>query len=454
MARLNVATRHQVFTHEGAPAVPNLSPEKQLRRSVLSCLLWEQEFYEDGKSIADRIVENAEKVKPTVLAALAVEARETFNLRHVPLLLLDVLTKTGKGDKLVADTVARVVQRTDEMGELLSVYWRNGRKMLPAQMRKGLARAFGKFDEYQLAKYDRDGAVKLRDVLRLARPKPKNEAQSALWKRVKDRSLATPDTWEVALSGGADKKEAFERLVREGQLGYLALLRNLRNMAQAGVDPDLVKAAIVARKGGAHRVFPFRYVAAARAAPQFEPALDQALCEAISEMPVWPGHTVVLIDVSRSMEDRLSARSDMTRVDAAASLGAIVPGNVRMFTFSDDLVEVPPRRGMAGVDAAVQSQQHNGTRLFDAVAKLNKAVTYERLIVITDEQATDPSRFGHWIQGKVSRLPDPTGRRGYMVNVASAQNGVGYGRWTHVDGFSEGVLRFIREIENDSATAH
>jgi hypothetical protein len=45
--------------------------------------------------------------------------------------------------------------------------------MLPAQMRKGLARAFGKFDEYQLAKYDRDGVVKLRDVLRLARPKPK-----------------------------------------------------------------------------------------------------------------------------------------------------------------------------------------------------------------------------------------------------------------------------------------
>lgn len=447
MARLNVATRHQAFTHEGAPAVPNLSPEKQLRRSVLSCLLWEQEFYEDGKSIADRIIENAEKVNPAILAALAIEARETFNLRHVPLLLLDALTKTGKGDKLVADTVTRVVQRTDEMGELLSVYWRNGRKMLPAQMRKGLARAFGKFDEYQLAKYDRDGAVKLRDVLRLARPKPKDEAQSALWKRVKDRALATPDTWEVALSGGADKKQAFERLIREGQLGYLALLRNLRNMAQAGVDPDLVKAAIVARKGGAHRVFPFRYVAAARAAPQFEPALDQALCEAISEMPSWLGRTAVLVDVSRSMSDRLSARSDMTRMDAAASLGAIVPGDVRMFTFSDDVVEVPPRRGMAGVDAVVRSQSHNGTRLFDAVAALNKTVTYDRLIVVTDEQATDPSRFGHWIQGKVSRLPDPTGKRGYMVNVASAQNGVGYGRWTHIDGFSEGVLRFIREVE-------
>ena len=76
------------------------------------------------------------------MATLAVEAREVLNLRHAPLLLLDVLTKTGKGDKLVADTIVRVVQRADEMGELLSVYWRNGRKMMPAQMRKGLASAF------------------------------------------------------------------------------------------------------------------------------------------------------------------------------------------------------------------------------------------------------------------------------------------------------------------------
>jgi len=118
----------------------------------------------------------------------------------------------------------------------------------------------------------------------MVRPKPRDEAQSVLWRRVKDRALATPDTWEVALSGGADKKETFERLIRERQLGYLALLRNLRNMVQAGVDPGLVSEAIVSRKG-ARRVLPFRYIAAARAAPQFEPAIDQALVEAIAEIP-------------------------------------------------------------------------------------------------------------------------------------------------------------------------
>lgn len=435
MARLNVSARTTALTHEGAPAVPNLSPEKQLRRSVLSCLLWEDGFYEDGKTVADRIIENAEKVTPQVLAALAVEAREVFNLRHVPLLLLDTLSKTGKGDKLVADTVCRVIQRADEMGELLSIYWRNGRKMVPAQMRKGLARAFAKFGEYQLAKYDRDGAIKLRDVLRLVRPTPKDDEQSALWRRVKDRTLATPDTWEVALSGGADKKQAFERLIRDGQLGYLALLRNLRNMAQAGVDADMVKAAIVARQGGAQRVLPFRYVAAARAAPQFEPALDQSLCEAIADLPVNPGKTIVLVDVSDSMSEKLSKKSDMTRMDAAAALAAIIPGDLRVFTFSDEVVEVAPRRGMAGVDAIVKSQLHSGTALGEAVRRILR-IPHDRLIVITDEQSRDA-------------VPNPTAKHSYMVNVAANKHGVGYDRWTHIDGFSEGVLRFIREIEND-----
>jgi 60 kDa SS-A/Ro ribonucleoprotein len=313
-------------------------------------LPWEDEFYEDGQSISARIVATAEKVKPSVLAGIAIEAREVFNLRHVPLLLLEVLSRTGKGEKLVADTVARVIQRADELGELVALHHKmGGKKMLPAQMRKGLARAFAKFDAYALAKYDRDSAVKLRVVLRLVRPTPQDAEQSALWKGVKDRTLEAPDTWEVALSGGADRKETFERLLREGKIGYLALLRNLRNMAEAGADDELVRQAIVARKGGAHRVFPFRYVAAARVVPRFEPALDDALRAAIAEMKPLPGKTIILVDVSGSIDGRLSAKSDMRRIDAAAALGAIVPGDVRLFTFSNDVVEVPPRRGMAGV---------------------------------------------------------------------------------------------------------
>src|SRR5262244_1483460 len=121
--RTNTPSRRgTVRTHEGAPAVAGLSPELLLRRSVLSCLLWEDQFYEDGQTIAERIVANAERMKPDALAALAIEAREDFNLRHAPLLLLEVLSRTGKGERLVADTVYRVIQRADELAELVALH--------------------------------------------------------------------------------------------------------------------------------------------------------------------------------------------------------------------------------------------------------------------------------------------------------------------------------------------
>ena len=455
--RLNVAARNTARTHEGAPAVPRLSEEKMLRRSVLSCLLWEDEFYEDGQAIAARIIAAAEKVDPTILAGIAIEAREVFNLRHVPLLLLEVLSRTGKGEKLVADTVARVIQRADELGELVAIHHRmGGKKMLPAQMRKGLARAFAKFDAYALAKYDRDSAVKLRDVLRLVRPLPKDAEQSALWKGVKDRTLEAPDTWEVALSGGADKKETFERLLREGKLGYLALLRNLRNMVVAGVDEELVRQAIVARKGGAHRVFPFRYVAAARAAPKFEPALDRALQAALAEQVKLPGKTVIVVDVSGSMyHSRLSAKSDMDRATAACALAAVARGvfeDVRIYaTAGKDALrkhatqEVPRRNGMALIDAihALCKQLGGGGIFLKQVMDFLRVreKTAERIIVVTDEQDCG---IGH---GDSPLSAVPFGNKNYLINVASYRNGIGYGPWTHIDGFSEGVVRFIFEAE-------
>ena len=435
--QLNVARDFShIRTAGGAPAFPHLTPMEQLRRSVLACLLWESEFYESGQTIGDRITALAAQVKPQDLAALAVEARSVHNLRHVPLLLTAELAKHGGPS--VAPTITQVIQRADEIAEFLTIYWRKGKTPIAKQVKKGLAAAFQKFNAYALAKYDREKAIRLRDVLFMVHAKPKDETQAELWKQLVDGTLPAPDTWEVALSAGGDKRETFERMLRENTLGYLALLRNLRNMVEAGVDEGLVRDAILARKG-AQRVLPFRYVAAARACPRFEPAIDQALSEAIADLPVLAGKTAVLVDVSGSMRDRLSSRSDLTRMDAAAALASLIHGDVRVFTFSENVVEVPPRRGMAGVDAIMRSQPHLGTQLAGAVDAINREVKHERLIVITDEQSTS-----------YRRTPDPVASKAYMINVASNKNGVGYGKWTHIDGFSEGVLRWIAEVERDA----
>lgn len=431
--RLNKSKRYIKKTHEGGKAFPHLTHEQGLRRSIMSCFLWEKEFYEDGESIADRIATHANNIAPVRLAEIALETRNKAHLRHAPLLLLEILTRTGSGTRLVGDTIAQVIQRPDEIGEFLAICKKRGMTTLSKQMKIGLGRALKKFDGYQLSKYNRDSEFKLRDALFLTHAKPDSKAQAELFEKLAQDTLPVPDTWEVGLSTGQDKKETFERLLRENKLGYMALLRNLRNMAHADVDENLIRNAILARRG-AHRVLPFRFIAAARACPQFEPALDMALVETIYKMPPLEGKTVVLVDVSGSMEWRLSHKSDMTRMDAAAGLASVINADLDVFSFSQTLQRVPPRLGMAGVDAIRNSQRHLGTYLRRAIEHINQRIDYDRIIVITDEQSHDG-------------ICDPVADKAYLINVASNINGVGYGRWTHIDGFSENVIKFIYEFE-------
>ena len=335
----------------------------------------------------------------------------------------------------MAETLEHVIQRADELAEFVAIYWKDGRAPLSAQVKKGLAAAFPKFDEYQLAKYDRGGPIKLRDVLFLSHAKPRDAAQASVWKKLVWGRLAGPDTWEVALSSGADKREAWERLLREQKLGALALLRNLRNMREAGVDESFVLPALGAMSTS--RVLPFRFLAAARYAPQWEEALEHAMLKSLADQPKLGGRTIVLVDVSGSMTAPLSRRSEMQRTDAAYGLAVLVREiceKVAVYSFSDRVVEIPARRGFALRDAIDASQPHSGTSLGNALELLNKNERYNRLIVITDEQAHD-------------RVPAPKGN-GYVINVASYQNGVGYGKWTHIDGWSDSVVEYIRTLES------
>jgi hypothetical protein len=440
--RLNVfKQKPRPRTHEGAPARV-ITPEQALRRSVLSCMLWEGEFYEDGVQIAGRIQELVPQVAAERVAALAVEARERMKLRHAPLLLVREMARHATHRTLVAETLERVIQRADELSEFVAIYWAGGRQPLSAQVKKGLASAFGKFDEYALAKYDRVGAVRLRDVLFLSHARPVDEAQAALWKRLAENELATPDTWEVALSAtgrgeGADKKAVWERLIAERKLGALALLRNLRNLRAANVSEELVLSALAELK--TDRVLPFRFLAAARNAPQWETALEAAMFRALEgRAGKLAGHTVLLVDVSGSMEASISSRSEMRRTDAAYGLAILlreIAEKVTIYTFSEKAVRVPTRRGMALRDALDHSQPHSCTNLGAALKQVEAEVRegWDRLIVITDEQLHD-------------QVPAPRGK-GYVINVASNRNGVGYGKWTHIDGWSEAVVEYIFELE-------
>lgn len=434
--RTNTAIKYpSPMTAEWAQAA-RITPEQELRRTVAACLLWESGFYESGTSIADRIKALVPLCRPEYVAACAFEARTAMKLRHVPLLLVREMARIPSHRLLVSKLLPDVIQRADELAEFVSLYWQDGKDQpLSKQVKTGLAAAFGKFSEYQLAKYNRDGAVKLRDVLFLCHAKPKDDAQAAVWKRLVEGKLATPDTWEVALSGGADKKATFLRLMSENQLGALAFLRNMRNMMESGIDADAV--ALYASVVDVSRVLPFRFIAAARAVPAWENVIEPMMLRACEGREKFTGKTVVLLDVSGSMSSAVSGKSDITRLDAACGVAILLRElceSVDVFTFNTSVRQVPPRRGFALRDAI--GQAGGGTSMGAAVTAVN-SIPADRLIVLTDEQSQDS-------------VPAPA-TKGYVINVASAQNGVGYGPWNHIDGWSESCIDYIQAFEKETA---
>lgn len=423
--KTNVAPKK--FTHEGAKT-KNISKEAELRRTVMCCLLWEDSFYEDGVSVAQRISDLVKVLPAEVVAKIALEAREIMKLRHVPLLLCRELARNRK---LRAEYLAAVIQRPDEISEFLSLYWKDGKVPIAKQVKRGLSLAFNKFNEYELGKY-KNGAIKLRDVMFMVHPKPTNNNQE-LFKALATDTLKVPDTWEVALSGGANKKETFTRLINENKLGGLALLRNLRNMVESGVDRAVVIKALGSMK--TDRILPFRFIAAAKYAPTYQAPIEDSMLKCLETHPKLLGTTVIVVDNSGSMNSAVSSKSDLSRRDAACALAILIREICQdpvVISFGGSAKEVEPLRGFALRDAIIRGP--GGATNTDQALNLAAQTKYDRIIVISDEQSS-------------TKLPDPTADKAYFINVASYQNGVGYGKWTHIDGWSESIISFILNSE-------
>ena len=104
------------------------------------------------------------------------------------------------------------------------------------------------------------------------------------------------------------------------------------------------------------------------------------------------------------------------------------------------------RRGAASPASCYPPQQNGGTRLFDAIDTVNRDGL--RPAHRDHRRAGFPANADLVRAAASARRTCPESKGlGYMINVASNRNGVGYGRWCHIDGFSEQVLRFIAEHE-------
>ncbi|MBR5087112.1 MAG: TROVE domain-containing protein [Muribaculaceae bacterium] len=358
--------------YEGVKAYA-MTPELELYSAVVTASLSDS-FYEKQDERVNRIARLVGKVSPEFVARLAVYTRTEMHLRSIPLLLLVELAKIHNGDDLVARAVEKTVLRADEIMELLMCYqWRNPsndeRKKLARlsrQLQNGLQRAFNRFDEYQFAKYDRDNLeVKLRDALFLVHPKAKDEQQQTIFDKIVNRQLEIPYTWETELSAlGQQKFESdearvmafamkWQELIESGKLGYMALMRNLRNILQCDVSANAVQR-VCNRLSDAGQVakskqLPFRYLSAYREIEKVHSTHTAMMMNALEAAVKWSARNIegfddntrVLLasDVSGSMWSPISQRSTVRNFDIGLLLSMLLRNRCKQVVsgiFGDD----------------------------------------------------------------------------------------------------------------------
>ena len=433
-----------------------------LERCVMANLLWENNAYQDGKEVSKEIDRLVPLCTPQFVVQLAVRSRVEQKLRHIGLYLIvrclqSAWINNPVSGNLIADAIPKICTRADQVLDLVSLYWKlnpkRGNKNAPLAnpLKKGIRACLNKYSEYAFAKYNRQTEVKFRDLIFLSHPVPVDEKRQDLFNRIINGQLATPDTWEVELSQSKDKKESWTRLVKDGKLGALASLRNIRNMVDAGVNHNVIKLAI--SKVDGTMLLPLNYISAARENPYFSRDIEESMLEAWKNLPKLKGRTLFIVDVSGSMSAKISDKSTFNRLDCAAAMCMLAVNMCESYevvkTAGSDSRRIHrtevlpiPMRGFGLIDQ-IKRDQLGGGGIFTAQCldwcKENIEGDFDRVIVFSDSQDIDEG----------TRIPKPFGNYNYIVDVSSHTRGINYeGVWTaEISGWSEHFLTFIASLE-------
>jgi hypothetical protein len=374
--------------------------------SLLLTSFVNDQFYKNAQTTLADLKKLSEKIKDKeFVAKSAIYARDKFGMRSVTHALAAELTSQLNGVEWGKDFYNKVVVRVDDMTEILSYYLaykteKNNPKF-PNSLKKGFAKAFDKFDGYQLAKYKGENKeVKLVDIVNLVHPVPTMRNKEALESLVKG-GLKNTQTWESKLSAVGQQAESEEdlaelksnvwsELIETKKIGYFALLRNLRNIITQ--SPQSVKAAcemlVDERLIKNSRVLPFRFATAydeinkigsSKEVRDVLMAINQALEVSIQNVPKFDGETLLVMDVSGSMSGRAS--------EIASLFGAVLAkaNNCDVMTFATnaDYKSYNPMDSVMSIRSSFR-YSGGGTNFKSIFQKANKK--YDRIIILSDMQ--------------------------------------------------------------------
>lgn len=449
-------------TNKSGHAAYGMTAKSKLVTQVLTSFFNENKFYGDNSGDMQEIIKQVIKQDADFVSKLAAFARREFNMRSVAHVLTAYLAHEPNGKPYVRKTVKGVSLRGDDVTEIMSFYLTTFGKPIPNALKKGIADVLTGFDEYTLAKYKGEGkAVKMRDLLCLCRPTPRNDEQSALWKRCLENRLETPLTWETELSAHGNNRETWEKLIDSGKVGYMALLRNLRNIIQANPaniekvyqlieNPEAVKRS---------RQLPFRFLSAYKSisgiggSRAFD-ALESAIIVSTENMPKLSGTTVIAVDVSGSMGSPVSAKSDVKCYEIGVLLGLIanrISDNAIFYTFNHDIQKHALSRRTDILYSACHFNVGGGTDMglpFQEMIFDN--IHADRIIILSDNECNAFWSRKFTVQALAGKYRAQSGNN-IWVHAIDLQ---GYGtqqfhgeKTNIIAGWSEKVFDFIRLAE-------
>ena len=462
MSKFNQTNTIKIANKSGHAAY-SMTAKSKLITQVLTSFFNESKFYGDNSAEMQETIKEVIKQDAEFVSKLAVFARREFNMRSVAHVLTAYLAHEPEGKSFVRSTVKGVSLRGDDVTEIMSFYLTTFGKPIPDALKKGIADVLTGFDEYTLAKYKGKGkAVKMRDLLCLCHPTPRNDEQSALWKRCLENRLETPLTWETELSAHGNNRETWEKLIESGKVGYMALLRNLRNIIQANPiniekvyqlieNPEAVKRS---------RQLPFRFLSAYKSISQIAgsralDAIESAVIASTENMPKLNGTTVIAVDVSGSMSSAVSAKSDVKCYEIGVLLGLIanrISDNAIFYTFNHGIEKHALSRRVDVLNTACHFNVGGGTDMSLPFQKMiSDKIHADRIIILSDNECNSGYYYRNTtVQSLAEKYCAQSGNN-IWVHAIDLQ---GYGtqqfhgvKTNIIAGWSEKVFDFIRLAE-------
>lgn len=396
----NIKNTNATTTFEGGKAfVKNIEDEWM---NALFSSFMQDTYYEESDVQQNRYAELTRgminKYGADFVTKAAIFSRNRLGMRSIANYTMAIANYYKFDGK--RDAFARYFHRPDDVAEVFAAIDSLGEKRSHALVR-GAADYLSGVNEYGIAKYAMQGKqYNMFDLINIT------HAHSRAIDKFKNDMLAAPDTWEHNVMLAEDKNDAWKELVEKDKLGYMALIRNLRNILACDfVDDDWIEEYLVPKIVDENRIkssliFPYRLYTAYKqlynASPIVIAALSKAFKFSVKNVPNLDGNNAIILDVSGSMGSRWG-KSNMTIKEICAVYAAMVyvanfhttfikfgsSAKTLSFNRNDNIFKIIER--MASNESCGY-----GTELLSAL-NLIADKNYDRVFVFSDMQTMDNS---------------------------------------------------------------